>query len=505
MTEPEGSDVEDLRERLEVFGAFMGGIIMEFDRELRYERIWTAQPGLLALPPEDLIGRHVRDVIGAREMTLIEEAVARLEATGEPVALDYVLDVPDGRRSFSAEVRLRHAGDRPTYLMLIRDVTEERALEAKLLQTERLAALGLLAASVMHEIRQPLAYLLTSIEVVERELAGAALGATTTGSLANIRDGGRRIAEIAGSLDFLAGRRERRTSAFDVRVPIQAALDLCSSALAGVVLDRDTPQPLRVHGDESELCQVITNLLLNSAQSFGDGSAGPHRVAVRTSLYDGRVSVAIEDNGPGIPAPYLPRVFDPFFTTKDRGRGTGLGLFISRGIVEAQGGTLRITSESGRGTTVEVLLPVAQDEEGSVAPISSTKPSAARRRLKLLVVDDERRFRESLRLALSVDHDVETNDGARAIAAVEAEPERYDLVLCDLAMAGVDGVTFHERMRSLGVADRFILMTGGAFTARAADFAASQACPVITKPFAVEELLALIDRVLVKQARAAGA
>lgn len=492
----DASEVDDLRERLEVFGAFMGGIIMEFDADLRYERVWTAQPGLLALPAENLVGKNVRDVLGPREFALIEEAVARVDAEGKPTALDYVLDVADGRRAFSAELLGRTRGGRKTYCMLIRDVTEARALEGKLLQTERLAALGLLAASVMHEIRQPLSYLLTSIDVVERDLAGAELGASTGASLANIRAGGRRMAEIAGSLDFLAGRRQQNSS-FDVRVPIQAALDLCASELTGIAVDRDTPELPRVRGNEGELCQVITNLLLNSAHSFEGGSPDSARtIAIRTSLLGDRVAIAVEDNGAGIPETLRTRVFDPFFTTKENGRGTGLGLFVSRSIIEAQGGAMQLVTNDAPGTTIEVLLPVAEEQAGD-APISSTKPAAARRRLSILIVDDEPRFRESLRLALSAEHDVETRSGNAALAELTAAPDRFQLVLCDMAMAHVDGVSFYAHMKGLGIEDRFILMTAGAFTDRAREFIDAQLCPIVTKPVEIDDLLALFDQRIV--------
>lgn len=493
MVGDDSSETEDLRERLDVFGAFMGGIIFELDRELRYERVWTAHPGLLALPPQALVGRAASEVLGPREFTLLKEAVAHVDATGEPVALDYVLDVVSGRRSFSAELRARVSRGRATYIMLVRDVTEARALEAKLLQTERLAALGLLAASVMHEIRQPLSYLLTSIGVVERDLAGTPLGASTSASLANIRDGGRRIAEIAGSLDFLAGRRKHAAS-FDVKVPVQAAIDLCASELAGIDVVRELPDLPRAQGDEGELCQVITNLLLNSAQSFSSVEAGmPRRITLRSARVRDRIVLTVEDNGPGIPADLRPRIFDAFFTTKERGRGAGLGLFVSRSIVEAQGGTLHIASVPGQGTSVEVQLPLAAEDGDGGPPASSTKPST-RRRLSLLIVDDEPRYRESLRLALSADHDVETRDGAAALAEVTLDPTRFDLVLCDMAMAGVDGIAFFEHMSALEVGDRFVLLTAGAFTQRAAEFIAAERCPVVTKPIEVEDLLTLLDR-----------
>jgi CheY-like chemotaxis protein len=122
--------------------------------------------------------------------------------------------------------------------------------------------------------------------------------------------------------------------------------------------------------------------------------------------------------------------------------------------------------------------------------------SPARQGREGLVIDDEPRFLESLRLALEDIHLVETRPkAADALELLRADPRRFDVVLCDLAMPGMDGVTFYDRMLEMGVGDRFILMTGGAFTARASDFMRSEACPTISKPFPLERLLALLDDV----------
>lgn len=117
-------------------------------------------------------------------------------------------------------------------------------------------------------------------------------------------------------------------------------------------------------------------------------------------------------------------------------------------------------------------------------------------RRSVLLVDDEPRILESLRIALSDVYDVETCvRSVDALAQLEAEPHRYDVVLCDLSMPEIDGVTFFEQMQNLGVGDRFIVMTGGAFSDRAVEFLSRGACPSIDKPFLLTQLRALIDAV----------
>ena len=508
--------VADLRERIDVLSAFTGGIVFEFDREGHYLRVWTGEPQLLVRPVEEILGRTVREVAGDPQ-DRFHDAIRDVYDTGQPTAFEYALDVQAGRRTFSCVMRCHAHANRPrTVTRLVRDVTVAKALEGKLVQAERLAALGLLAASVGHEIRQPLSYVMTSLDVLDRELEDAPMSEHARESLDKIRGGAKRIAEIAASLDLLAAQRRRTTQALDVRRPLQAAIDLCASELARYRVNRRLFDVPLMRGDEGELCQVFANLLLNAAQALRPMRETSGTITVTTDIIGQTVRVSVRDNGSGIAADHLEHIFDPFFTTREKQGGTGLGLFITRGIVEAHGGTLSVVSELGYGTTVEVTLPMDVALDTRREPVTGVRPRALddtrqpderrearksgttpdRRRLSLLIVDDEPRFVESLRLALEDKHEIDTClKSDEALARVTKNRLQYDVVLCDLAMPVVDGVTFYERMQELGVSERFVLMTGGAFTSRAAGFVASNVCHSISKPFLLEELLKLLDEV----------
>ena len=507
--------VADLQEVIDVLTAFTGGILFELDRDGHYLRVWTGGPHLLVRPPQDLIGRTVEEVLGVEHGRRFHVAFKDVIDNDRPTAFEYTIDVQAGRRTFSCEVRPhdRKDGTARTVTLLVRDVTSSKSVEAKLVQAERLAALGLLAASVGHEIRQPLSYVLSSAEVLERELSTMTLSEEAQASLVNIRSGAERITEIAASLDVLAAQRRRKTATVDLGRSLQAALDLCSSALAGVEVGRAIAPDCHVRGDEGELCQVFANLLLNASHACAARKVGPRRVAVRAEREGDQILVAVTDTGVGIAADTLSRIFDPFFTTKDYEGGTGLGLYITRSIVEAHGGEVSVTSNRGQGTTVFVSLPrvaspaSASPVSGQVArfaggteakdPSTGVRPAlAAARRLSVLVVDDEPRFLESLRLALEETHDVDSVDKAvEALERIERDPQRYDVVICDLAMPEIDGAAFYERLTSLGIGDRFVLMTGGAYTPRTSEFISRGACPTISKPFLLERLLALLEQI----------
>jgi signal transduction histidine kinase len=496
-------NVAELQARMALLTAFVGGILFEVDIEGRYLSIFTGNAGLLARPIESFAyGVTLCDVLGPELGATFTSMVARVIATDVPETYDYTLEVEAGRRNFRCEVRATLAGASdpiiPSATLLVRDVTEETELKARLVEAERLAAMGLVAASVAHEIRQPLAFATTSLEILSRELDRSdedrrPPGGRAREALAHVRDAVRRLAGIASSVGVVAVPDHPRDTSTDVRRPIEAAIGLCASELQGrarvTVAVPDLP---RVRGNEGELCQVFANLLLNAAHAVdgrgGDSGAG-HRIHVAASLTgsSGDVRVSVSDDGCGIDPANVARVFDPFFTTKEPGRGTGLGLFVARRIVEEAGGLLAIESRVDAGTTVHVTLPVAIGE----APARSAPPPApSAQRLTILVVDDEPAFLRSLELVLEDSHEVVVcHRASDALELVRAKPARFDAVLCDLSMPDVDGAAFYRQMEALGIADRFILMTAGAFTAAGEELLRDARCRRINKPFTFERLI----------------
>lgn len=500
--------VEDLRARLGALTAFVGGILFEVDEDGRYLAIVTGDASLLALPVEQLAALTVPDVLGAELGGEFVAMFRRVIASGEPETLNYTLVVPRGRRSFLCEARptpTTPEHTKPTVTLLIRDVTEETELKAKLVEAERLAAMGLVAASIGHEIRQPLAFATTSVEVLAREMTKAGVSSThAREALEHVRDAIRRIGGIASNIGVVAhDRRDRHEVTTDIRRPIEAAVDLCASELQGRArVALAIPELPRVRANEGELCQVVANLLLNAAQAvdskWGLGvtqEKGASQINIDASLVEdtGHVRISVADDGCGIDPIHAPRVFDPFFTTKEPGHGTGLGLFVSKRIVEASGGALEIESSVNNGTTVHVTLPIALGEDHTP---SSVYPVSLPRRLRLLVVDDEPAFLRSLELLLEDAHDVTVSgDSTNALEIVRADPKRFDVVLCDLSMPGIDGVALFRHMEALGIADRFVLMTAGAFTPHGEEFLRQAKCKRIGKPFTYEKLVAVLDAV----------
>jgi two-component system NtrC family sensor kinase len=239
------------------------------------------------------------------------------------------------------------------------DVTEKRRLETSLAQAEKLAAIGQLAAGVAHEINNPLTAVIANAQLLQRALADQDEDLREMALL--IQQAGERASGVVGELLDLARQDRVDLAPVDINETLREALALAQPRLAasGARLEFNPQASLpTVQADADRLVGVWLNLLINALDAL-DGGGGMIHVA--TWQEGQQVLVIVNDNGPGIPVEQVGRVFEPFFTTKDPGHGTGLGLSISHRVIRQMGGDIRLESQSGRGTTLTVSLPVAQE------------------------------------------------------------------------------------------------------------------------------------------------
>jgi CheY-like chemotaxis protein/two-component sensor histidine kinase len=245
----------------------------------------------------------------------------------------------------------------------------------------------------------------------------------------------------------------------------------------------------RVEANEGQLTQVFTNLLVNAAQAIGDGDAESNEIRLTTRTDSaGRAVVEVRDTGRGIAPEILPRIFDPFFTTK--AAGVGLGLSICRGVVDSLGGEITVQTEVGKGTVFRVTLPAAGQR--SSRPHGESVVSA--RRARILVVDDDIDMSMSIERALRDQYDVTlASDGRQALARIGAG-EQYDVIFCDLMMPNGGGIDVYESLSATRPqqAKRIAFMTGGALSERSEEFLERTGNPLISKPFTLDELRAII-------------
>jgi len=391
------------------------------------------------------------------------------------------------------------------WVLVIREVTQERYLQAQLEQQERLAAVGQLASGIAHDFNN----LLTTIILY----AQMALGDP------------RLPADLAQSLQVIIGESRQATQLvqqvldFSRRAPMEARpLDLVPFLKESVkVLERTIPESIRlrlvvgegpfvVNGDPTRIRQAVVNMVLNARDAMPQGGevrlglfrlmVGPGERPPLAGMGPGEwICLEVADTGTGIPSEVLPHIFEPFFTTKPRGVGTGLGLAQVYGIVQQHGGHIGVETEVGKGTTFRVYLPAfvvaaPGPEERETVSIPRGQGET------ILLVEDHAALRAAGREVLErLGYRVlEAADGREALEVYAAE--RVDLVLTDVVMPGMGGAVLVEALRRQNPNLKAIAITGYGEDQEVKRIRQAGVAAVVRKPFEVERLAEVIRRVL---------
>jgi PAS domain S-box-containing protein len=378
-----------------------------------------------------------------------------------------------------------------------RDVTDRAQLQAQLRYTDRMLSVGTLASGMAHEINNPLAAVLANLEYARGELAAMASPDRSRvydvdEALEDAVAGAERVGRIVASLRSFARPEDSKPRRLALSQVLDVAIDLAAHPVRHRArLVREDGCTPAVMAEESRLAQVFVNLLLNAAQALPEGRADLECIRIRTFTEEAYAVVEIEDTGPGIAADASPRIFDPFFTTKPVGSGTGLGLWVTHGIVTALGGTVDFRRDHDC-TVFRVRLPGQPDTKAA-----STRQAGPtyEQRVSVLVIDDDPLVSAALRRVLTRRCDVETiSNGRDALVQLTSQP-LPDVVLCDLMMPEMTGLQLYaqlarERPEALS---RLVFVTGGAMSPESQEFLSSITNPTIEKPVDPRRLVELID------------
>jgi signal transduction histidine kinase/DNA-binding response OmpR family regulator len=386
-----------------------------------------------------------------------------------------------------------------------RDVTEARRAYARAALAERMASLGTLAASMAHEINNPLACVIGNLDFVADEQgqndggSSTAIGPEQAQALEEAREGAHRIRDVVRDLRLFSSHDddERRT-AIDVRKALDTAARVAGNEVRHrATLAREYADVPPVSANERRLVQLFLHLLTNAAKALGEGGAAENKITLRTKCDDtGRAVIEIVDTGTGFSPESAARLLVPFLTTHRQGEGTELGLAICHGVVTGLGGEISAHSPATGGAVFRIVLPAA----ASPAPIGKHIVAPAvppRARPRILVVDDEPMVGTVVRRILGDENDVvAVTSGGDALAALDAG--HFDLVLCDLMMPRVSGMDLHEVLSQKWPdhARRMIFATGGAFTPRAREFVDRVPNPFLDKPFTANDLRIAVSRAM---------
>jgi signal transduction histidine kinase len=381
------------------------------------------------------------------------------------------------------------------------DVSAIRKLQNTVIQKDRINAMGTLAASVAHEINNPLTYVLAHGDEVNAELevlegllstiegpqlpAIRASLARVREELAPVRSGTAQIATITRDLRTFNRPDDATLAPVDIRTVIDAVLKLVRKeveARASLLLQLEPTPP--VTGNQARLVQVVLNLIVNALQALPLEPSSRREISVRTYTEGVCVVIEVGDSGPGIPLADRERIFDPFFTTKEIGNGTGLGLFVCRNIVRGLSGEVVVADGPAGGAVFRVTLPADRSAHMSTPMRGPSRASTVGRHI-VLIDDDAMVLRAlSAQLKRAGFRVTALGDGESGLALLLVA-EDVDLAYCDLMMKGMTGMEVAAELtaRAPEKARKLVFMTGGAFSPSGQEFLAQHSDRAVDKPF----------------------
>jgi PAS domain S-box-containing protein len=347
--------------------------------EKRYRELFESSPDMIALVNREgdclLVNQRVQDLLGYEPEEMVSFAMTDLvDEAYRSNMNDFILQVFENGEANEifkvhdkkgleiylevvARIFQYDIDDRQMACFICRDITHRKRLEEELIQTERMAVMGHMAAGLAHEINNPLGIILANTEEV---LYGGNELQSGKACLKAIERNAERAAKIIENLlSFTRPGTSKKVQADAIPLIEEAIFFLrqkLKKANIRVETNYETPR-LMCYVDENQFQQMVINLMLNSIEAMPDG--GMLTTSLKTDLNreESMLVLTIEDNGPGIPEKELSKVFNPFFTARKR-KGFGLGLFITKGIVENHRGTISAVSRDGAGTTMRVELPI---------------------------------------------------------------------------------------------------------------------------------------------------
>ena len=471
--------------------------------------------------PQEIVGRDMLELVHPdyRELIAIRAPQAPQPLAGgvAETAEIKVLRLDGSPVTVETSVAKIEFDGRPATQVVFRDITdriraedERLQLERQLQHSQKLESLGVLAGGIAHDFNNILTSVLGNAELALSQLSPSA---PARENLLEITASSRRAAALCRQMLAYSGRGHFVTEAIDLRALVEDMLDLLKATISKkALLKLDLSENLPpMHGDASQISQVIMNLVLNASEAIGEQggviaiSTGSRECSSKylaqtyanenlaPGLY---LSLEVSDTGAGMDEATQERIFEPFFTTKFTGRGLGLAAVL--GIVRGHKGALRLHSEVGKGTTFEILFPASDADAASLAHKNGAAKSDWHGEGTVLLVDDEETIRTlGARILTSLGFTVLTaTDGCEALALYAEHRDEIRLVLLDLTMPRMDGEEAFRELRLIDPGVRVVMSSGYAESDIASRFASKGLVGFVHKPYSLAELTAQLQTAL---------
>jgi PAS domain S-box-containing protein len=478
-------------------------------------RIFGVEPGARITP--DWVSERIHPDDRERVLPQLRQS----DETQQPFEAEHRLLREDGtmRHVFARRHLIRDTGGRPLrFIGIVQDITERRQaemhrmrLETQLRQAQKMEAIGNLAGGIAHDFNNILTAVMAHAELLDLELPRETTGPHLRESVHEILSASARARDMVRQILSFSRKQPVERKRVEIDAVVQDALKLVRVTLPpSVELRTDLKSQRAVMGNEAQIHQVVHNLCTNAAQAMGE-RGGIVTVALsvaevteansrsRPPLRAGEhVLLEIRDNGCGMDAATVERIFEPFFTTKSLGQGTGLGLAVVHGVVQAHDGAIFVESTPGEGTTFSIYLPVLGGGAAGKTGTAATPVTGAGQ--KILFVDDEPSVAKiGARLLERLGYTaVALTDPVAARDRLVNNPDEFDLVITDYLMPRVTGLDLSKAAWAVRPELPMILAVGFGGQLDAVKAKAHGFREFVAKPFAIQTLAEAIARALVK-------
>lgn len=451
-----------------------------------------------------------RSVLLGHEFSMIvaseskAEANAALDCTlvgGEQKQFEVRTICADGRiRCMDAHTSpLWHDGSITGVMVFMSDITEKKLAQARAARSDKLRALGELAAGVAHNLNNSLTVIQGRAQLLSMRSAADDKNKKSLEVITQaVGDCSQTLRRL---LDFSRRNASRNSVPVDLSELVSSSIEIArpkwqaesANRTGNIEVRLVAPKAVLALGDSSELREVVLNLIFNAVDAMPQGGM----IEIGTSEEGSSARFWVADNGAGMTQEVVARIFEPFYSTKGE-RGTGLGLSASHGIIENHGGDINVTSEPGKGTRFDVILPL--HETGTAASAPAPAAPLETKSARVLVVEDEEKVRVLLNDAFRTEgHEVtEATTGAEALKRLDAG--EFDLMICDLGLPELSGLHVARWVKEFRPELPVIIATGFAEMIAEEDYNKARIDDVISKPYALSDVLVRANTILARRA-----